>query len=1121
MRYKSFLVKLTILVFGLIVMTVYMPSLPERSKKQGLQTNTDLNQYLFSQKKQRRESGQPKTDRPDAAALMEMALRSEVGRPFSYSGNWRFQAWEKAKKLPVSNKTSNNSSLQWTERGPGNVGGRTRSILIHPQDSNRWLAGAVGGGIWLTTDAGSTWQPVSDELPVLSITCLAQCQNQPDIVYAGTGEGFSNYDAIIGDGIFKSTDGGNSWSQLPATAGNSNFKYVNRLIVDPAQPNTVLAATNNGVFRSVNGGDNWTQTFSNGNRVQQILANPNRFNTQFITVNAAGIYRSTNGGQSFTKVSEEISGHYRIEMAAAPTDTTILYAAAENGSGGLQGIYRSADGGKGWTNYGNSTNWLGGQGWYDNAITVSPLNKNVVFVGGINIYKATFTGAAFSYAQISMWYGGTSLPYVHADQHCLTTILSGDNFALLAGNDGGVHYSANQGVSWEEKNSGYNVTQYYDGDRHPYTPKFIGGTQDNGTHVSPSFPDKYSFWTESIGGDGFDCAWNKFNELVLYGTLYDNRIYKSEDGGLSFSSINNNMPESSIFHTPLAMNAYDSDKLYSATDGNVFYHTANGGQSWSAVDVNYSGSYPRLAPSLANGDIIWVGAANIFVSENGGASFTYRASPRPGYVVTGISSHPTEDSTAFLTFGVSGLDKIYRTTDLGQTWQNITGNLPNVPVHTVLVMPFDKTEIWAGTDIGLFISNNEGQTWTYANDNLPAASIRRLKIVGQDVVAVTHGRGIWSVYREEIEEPVMPFLAAILDEPGLPNLQTGNLPISFYTRNSYDSVQVWVNGNRFTTLTALTAFTDYQVFYPLTLPQNVTISLKCFGNGQFSDSDTETKYYFEPAENIINAEIQESLFSGSISQQTYSGFSGTMLHTPHFYADNYNYLANLMQPLIIKPGSKLQYRDVAIVEPGEPGKYYPSAEMWDYVTVEGSLDGQNWQILLTPYDCRANATWQSTYDAAGAGTEAMMVSHETNLTTYYSIDDQVYLRFRLFADEAVHGWGWTIDDIKAGNNLTTVEDSPATPGKFELLANYPNPFNPSTTIRFTLPETAPVTLQIYDNLGKLVKEIYNRELLPAKALYQVTWDGTNQNNIPVASGVYFSRLESGNKRAIRKLTLIR
>ncbi len=1071
-----------------------------------------------------KEEGKARPDQPERAMAEEIALRSTIGGKFSYSGSWRFKALKSA-LLTRKNVLFKAAALNWVERGPGNFGGRTRSVVVHPNDVNTWWAGAVGGGIWKSTDAGGSWRCVTDDLPVLSVTTIDICKNQPDVLYAGTGEGFYNYDAIIGDGVFKSSDGGETWTQLNSTASNANFRYVNRLIVHPDHPDTLVVVTNTGVYRSNDGGSTWTETFNNGQRVQQIIANPLRWDTQFITVYATGIYKSTDGGYNWTYVSEEITNHYRIEMAISPTDTNIVYASPVDENYGLLGFFRSPDAGNTWFNYGNSTNWLNSQGWYDNALVVSPLDPDVVIVGGLDIYRVEINGASMTTTKLTNWYSGTEYPYVHADQHALVTIKDGNtNFAIIAGNDGGVFYSPDMGASWESKDNHYNVTQYYDADRHPTVNAFIGGTQDNGTHRSPDEATATDSWTEVIGGDGFDCAWNKTNPSIVYGTLYSTRIYKSTDGGYTFYSINNNMPESGVFHTPLAMDPNNSDKLFTAGDDNTLWWTDDGGNNWYSVSVNYNDyTLIKIAVSLANSNIVWSGTTTIYnhVSTDGGLSFSQVTQPSgsPHAYLTGISTHPVKDSTAFITIGSSGYGKIYRTRDLGQTWEDITHNLPDVPVFTVLVMPFDTTEIWIGTDIGLFISYDNGQSWQYANNGIPAVSIRRLKIVNQEIVAATHGRGIWSVHRDEIQG--YPPTAPTLHDITVPNPNTGLLKIHFTANDDYDSVQVWVNDQHVDDLGAVSTGTDTFGLYQTNPPQTVTAQVIGFRNGAGAASNQKSNEIYAAVDTLSeDFNDYSSTFFGDLQIQDVSGFSNPALHSSHPYSNQTTYYAYLGTPITIKAGSYFNYDDVAIVEPGEQGSVYGDSNFWDYVTVEASDDGDNWTIVIEPYDCRYDAVWENAYKYGNDGNENMFRSHSISLTNYFSENVNVYLRFKLYANASNNGWGWAIDNVVAGNSVSEVSKG-ITLNKFQLVGNYPNPFNPGTNILFTLAKTGTVRLEVFNLLGEKVRTLINNEVLSNGKVHRVYWDGLTDGRKPVSSGMYVYRLSSAGHTAVKKMLLLK
>ncbi len=1117
MSIRRILLVLSTLSFLLILF--YFPFGPDSGTSGSdfdISTSKGWNAYLLQQKKIKK--SRPKFDKPDEAMEEEIALRSEIGKPMVYRQDWRFEAQRIAKKNTYSS-IQKAATLNWVERGPGNYGGRTRSIIVHPTNSNTWWAGAVGGGIWKTTDAGATWQSKTDNMPIISVTCMAICNNQPDILYAGTGEGFYNIDAIVGDGLFKTTDGGETWQQVGSTVSNSNFRYVNRIIIDPADPNILVVATNSGVYRSVDGGTSWTETFNNGNRVQQIVANPQRFNSQFIAVNSSGIYKSTNGGQSWVYVSEEITGMARIEMAIAPTDTNIVYASPVNGDSGLLGFFRSSDGGDSWTDYGNSTNWLGGQGWYDNALVVSPLDANTIYVGGVNIYRVRISGSSMSTTQLTEWYTGTGYPYVHADQHALVTIkTSANNFSILAGNDGGVHYSTDMGSNWSEMNNNYNVTQYYDADRHPSSNEFVAGAQDNGTHRSPVNPDNTSSWSRVIGGDGFDCAWDKTNSAVVYGTLYYTKIYKSTDGGYNYNYVNNGMPESSIFHTPLAMDPHNSEKLFTAGDNNTIYWTDDAAANWHSVSIaNNDYTRYRIAVSQSSSDVVWAGGTTIYmnVSTDGGQSFSQVNQPAgsPHAYVTGISTHPSKDSTAFLTIGSSGYGKVYRTRDLGQTWENINHNLPDVPAYTVLVMPFDTTEIWLGTDIGLFISTDNGMSWQYSDEGLPAVSIRRLKIVDQEIVAATHGRGVWSVHRDELNQG--PLTAPILHDITVPNPNTHRLKIRFTCNADYDSVQVVVNGNVVDHLGSVLASTDTFGIYLTAPPEDVTARVVGYKTTQSATSDSRIRHIYEAVTTLTeDFNSGSTSFFGDLTVSQPSGFNDPLLNSDHPYGDNQTVISYLGMPVIIKTGASLSYRDVAIVEPGDNGSVYGDNNFWDYVTVEGSDDGDNWTILIDPYDARFDADWKTAYDNGNDGDASMLRDHLIDLSATYALDDAVYFRFRLYADAGTHSWGWAVDDVQATNTVSAIEDKNKSVHSFALLQNYPNPFNPRTAIRYQLPAAGQVELAVYNALGQKIRTLVNKR--QSAGMHSASFNGKG-----LASGVYYYRINIGKQfTAVRKMLLV-
>ncbi len=292
------------------------------------------------------------------------------------------------------------ADVEWIHRGPSNVGGRTRGLIVDPDDATHktWFAGSATGGVWKTTDAGATWECLTDDLPYQATICLAMAKTNHDIIYMGTGESFT-YD-VCGGGIFKSIDRGETWEHLASTANNEDFRFVNRIEVDPDNEDIVLAATTTGIFKSIDGGDSWTKTFASQNSVEDLVADTSDFNYMFAGVNAVGVFRSTNAGDTWENVTNVFkSGFERIELAISPVNTQKIYASVQMTGETASSLYTSWDRGNTWQRLINTVpdapeeyNYLGGQGFYDNTIAAHPYDENVVFWGGVNLWKATLTG---------------------------------------------------------------------------------------------------------------------------------------------------------------------------------------------------------------------------------------------------------------------------------------------------------------------------------------------------------------------------------------------------------------------------------------------------------------------------------------------------------------------------------------------------------------------------------------------------------------------------------------------------------------------------------------------------------------------------------------------------------
>lgn len=1138
-------------------------------------TPEGIAQAEMARKLKRRAKGYAKPDGPDEFVRYHDLIRTRQDDPsVAYRLSYRLDALRAAR---VASKASG-QLLDWKERGPANVAGRTRALVVDPEDEGRntWYAGAVGGGIWKTSDAGQSWQNLTPDLPNLSVSSLAQGVSNPDVLYAGTGEGYGNADAIDGDGIWKTTDRGATWMQLAFTASSEQFRAVNRLVVDPNDADVVVAATNEGLFRTADGGATWTQVLARpqGNvdgRLQQVAAHPDDFNILYATANGLGVFQSMDAGLTWTLVFNIQQAGTRIELAIAPSDRDRVYVSVYNGV--RSDMYLTDDGGSTWDllpeRFTEEPNFLGRQGWYDNAIGVHPFDRRAVFVGGVNLWTVDagfdLTGGwRRTTTQLTNWFEGLErpeggvYPYTHADHHILLPIALDENqgtVRLLNTNDGGVEYSDDGGITWNQTLNGYNTSQFYGADKRPGRDEYIGGMQDNGTWRSPDAVSSTAStdWFEQLGGDGFEVAWHAEDPAQIIGTVQFNQIARTLDGGATWRFATEGLTDTGNrghFITTIAKSQSDPELIFTTGRSGV-WRSDNFGETWTLSSFadspgswDFNGLRAPAAISIADPQVVWAGPemsgrAKVFVSTDGGLTFNPTSRPSSiDAVVTGLATHPTDSETAYVAFSVPGDPKLLRTTDLGATWENLTGTFrsgplssngfPDVATFSLVVMPHNPEELWAGTEIGLFISTDGGANWSYADNGLPAAAIWQMRIVDDQVVVATHGRGVWSVTLPELANYAPPVVTRAPRLNALAFAPSGGVNLSLSLRSAYDSVVVQIDGERAFSFTTNALEKDTLVALPLmvTETRDVMASVVAYREGRAFVSSAATTTLFPVVEaqvsyvNDLNeAAANDDFIGDDFSVRSVNGFLSRALHSQHSYADDKSHIAQLRVPILVdNEDAMLTYRDVAIVEPGEPGTQFGDAEFWDYVIVEATTDGITWQPLLDGYDARADVDWHATYNNNDDGTEALMVEHTINLLDTFAPGEVIFLRFRLFADANSHGWGWAIDDIviqeREDDTGIANEDEADVPGRFALAQNYPNPFNPATTIPFSVPRSGPVTIRVYDVQGRLIATVADG-LYPAGS-HQVQWKAGS-----LASGIYYYRLETPGMSLSRSLTLLK
>lgn len=777
----------------------------------------------------------PKYDRPDLAVMQNFDMTRDpstndvpVERALQAFGQVKkdFQA----KAIP---------GVTWTERGPDNVGGRTRAIMFDPNDgtSRTVWAGGVGGGLWSNSDitsASSIWQNVDDFWANIAVTTIAYDPTNTQTFYVGTGEGFFNADAIRGAGIWKSTNGGAAWIQLSSTTG-SDFHYVQKVVVTPS--GTVIAATREGLYRSTNDGSSWTTLFTGAYADIEVASNGDVWASEGIF--STGVVRkSTNDGVSWSTVTPA-SGAERIELAVAPSDPNTVYAVASNNTA-IAWMYRTTNGGSSWTaitipqyteqscSLSTTNDFARGQAWYDLIMSVSPTDPNTALVGGIDIYRTTNAGS--SWGLVSYWTGACDT-YVHADQHAMIWSPT-DTDAAIFGNDGGVFYSSNIGSasnpSFVARNNGYNVTQFYGGDQRNDAGSniMLAGAQDNGSHRYSTAGINST--TEVTGGDGAFCHIDQLNGNYQFTAYVYNSYYRSTNNGGSFSTILSNQTYGRFINPT----EYDDDAkvLYSAANEDQFIYLDNLTGSAAGIGAflntvslgNRRASAFKASPYTANrvflatGTNRGAGGSAVYRIDNGNTNsptatlISTSAIPANGYI-SSIDLGTSEDQI-LITYANYGLTSVWETTNGGSTWTNKEGNLPDVPVRWGIYNPNNTNEVLLATEVGVWSSddfNASSPDWGATNLGLANVRCDMLQYRSSDgqVMVLTHGRGAYTGFpfsgaAPDTEAPTNPtnLTSSNILETGFDvswNASTDNIGVTGYN--------VYLNGS----LNGSTASTSY------------------------------------------------------------------------------------------------------------------------------------------------------------------------------------------------------------------------------------------------------------------------------------------------------------------------
>lgn len=679
-------------------------------------------------------------------------------------------------------KTSNIEP--WQAMGPHNIGGRTLAIAFNPQNPNTIYAGSASGGLWRSKTGGvgtNAWEYVSTGYPVLSVSSIAFASNDSSTIYIGTGEVY-NYQNVgtgaafrptrgfYGIGILKTTDGGATW--MPSLNWAYNQRHgVWAVRVNPLNPNTVWAATTEGTFKSTDAGATWTRI----HRV--IMANDlviHPVDTSIVIVACGnfrseghGIYRTTDAGKTWMKATQGVPQTFggKALLTICESSPEFIYASIGNGFSvgspeNASWLCMSMDSGASWA-VASEEDYSQWQGWFAHDVAVDPANFTNIIAIGIDIWKSVSCG--FNLVQKTYWgaiFTGPVPPgepegppyYSHADHHDVVFHPTDPNIIYFA-TDGGVFRSLDGGETFEGCNGGFQTTQFYNGFSCSQLDSNLamGGLQDNGTTIfrGTTTWDKYI-----IGGDGSWTAIDATNDNMMYGSWQNLNMMKSINRGQSWRRINPPYAGGWVcFIAPYVIGIDNPQVIY--TGQHVVHKSINGGSNWI---VTNSGApldgNPVFAMGIShqNSNVVYAATApavtkpGVFRTINGGMSWDNITADLPNRFPGDIAVDPTNDSVVYVTFLGFGTSHVFKSTDHGDTWQDIGVGLPDLPTSSIVIDAKFPNNIYVGNDLGVYVSPDGGKSWQEFSEGLPDAVIAMdlaISPTNRKLRVATHGNGAY------------------------------------------------------------------------------------------------------------------------------------------------------------------------------------------------------------------------------------------------------------------------------------------------------------------------------------------------------------------------------------------
>jgi photosystem II stability/assembly factor-like uncharacterized protein len=619
--------------------------------------------------------------------------------------------------------------------------GRINTLRVDPTNPNVLYACAPGSQLFKSDNGGASWQSISDDIPSPGVTDVAIDSTAPNTLYMITGDGERANFNPFSSGLYKTTDGGVTWSTTGLSYTLPSNTTLSCIVINPKNPQIIMVGGTGGIFRSNDGGANFSRTSTVATR--ELVFNPHDPNIMYAGSKTGGSFlKSIDNGLTWLKITSGLptSDVSRFSIAVSRLNPNYVFTLATNAANGMNGFFRSTDGGSSFTVMSNTPNITSNQGWYDLAIAADPTNLDIVYAGGINLYKSSNGGTTWSLS-------GSG---VHSDVHCMT--FSGTT--LYTTSDGGVYKSADKAGTWTNISTNLSIGQLFSlGLSTNMENLIISGLQDNGTNLTTNAIG----WRQVSAGDGMISFIDRTNDSIMYCTYQNGVLRRSVNRGESFSTIFT-VPNG-YWITPFMQDPQMARTLY--TGGFQVYQSKNRGTNWDSIS-NFTGASIRWIDVDRNDTrIIYALATDkLYKTTDGGLNWANISTGLPTSGLLHVHIDVNNSNKIYVSAGSYTGNSLFLSQDGGKNWAKFTDGLPPVPTITVVTQLGAAGEIYCGTDIGVFYRDSNATKWQAFQSGMPLVPVRDLEIfypTGK-LRAATHGRGIW-------ESPLHNFTAKCESTP--------------------------------------------------------------------------------------------------------------------------------------------------------------------------------------------------------------------------------------------------------------------------------------------------------------------------------------------------------------------